>query len=90
MGATKVPPGGEGVALDLPQRPLPGQLKPDASGRCPGRSHTSLNGGCWRALEGGEEKCAEDEYVHKGKCYAPVFPRGRQPTSESSLDAGSP
>ncbi|ADO75848.1 serine/threonine-protein kinase [Stigmatella aurantiaca] len=90
VGATKVPPGGEGVALDLPQRPLPGQLKPDASGRCPGRSHTSLNGGCWRALKGGEEKCAEDEYVHKGECYAPVFSRGRQPTSESSLDAGSP
>ncbi|MDC0711421.1 serine/threonine-protein kinase [Stigmatella sp. ncwal1] len=92
VGSTEVPPGWEGVALDMPQRPLPGQLKPDASGRCPGRNHTSLNGGCWRALKGGEDKCAEDEneYVHKGECYAPVFSRGRQPTSDSAQDAGSP
>jgi eukaryotic-like serine/threonine-protein kinase len=90
VGGQEVHAGWAGVSLDMPQRPLPGQLKPDAAGKCPGRSHTPLHGGCWRALKGGEESCGEDEYVHKGECYAPVFSRARQHTSEGLQDAGSP
>jgi eukaryotic-like serine/threonine-protein kinase len=90
VGSQDGPSGSRAVTLDMPQRPLPGQLRPDASGRCPGRNHTPLRGGCWRALKGGAENCAEDEYLHKGECYAPVFPRGRQATSDNPQDAGSP
>ncbi|SEU36197.1 Serine/threonine protein kinase [Stigmatella erecta] len=90
VGSQDVPSGGEAITLDMPQQPLPGQLRPNTSGKCPGRSHTPIRGGCWRALEGGAENCGEDEYVHAGKCYAPVFSRARPSTSASPRDAGSP
>jgi hypothetical protein len=70
----------EAMAEDSPPEPLPGQLRPDANGRCPRKRHVALNGGCWVEMSNREE-CEEIGYVFKGKCYAPARPRGRQPTS---------
>ncbi|QSQ28215.1 serine/threonine protein kinase [Pyxidicoccus parkwayensis] len=68
------------ISVDLPPRPLPGQTRPDTSGRCPGRSHVAINGGCWKKLSVGAKDCDED-YVYKGGCYSPAFPPARPATS---------
>lgn len=74
----------EGIALELPSKPLPGQHRPDANNRCPRRGQVAINGGCWVQLTMDADTCAangEDGYVYKGRCYAPAFPPRRQPTS---------
>ncbi|MBZ4423331.1 serine/threonine protein kinase, partial [Myxococcus sp. RHST-1-4] len=69
------------IAVELPPRPVPGQTRPDATGRCPRRSQIAINGGCWikAALE--LKDCDEGTYVYKGACYTPAYPPARPPTS---------
>ncbi|MCP3138617.1 serine/threonine protein kinase [Pyxidicoccus xibeiensis] len=72
------------IAVEPPPRaPLPGQARPDAKGRCPGRGHVPINGGCWEKLNRDEKDCDEDYnyYVYKGECYAPAMPKPRPSTS---------
>jgi serine/threonine-protein kinase len=69
------------LAVDLPPRPLPGQTRPDASGRCPKSSQVAINGGCWKKLAVDLKNCADDDFVYKGGCYTPAFPQTRPPTS---------
>jgi hypothetical protein len=69
------------IAVDMPPRPLPGQSRPDANGRCPHRSHVVINGGCWMKLAVDMKDCDEKDYVFKGSCYSPYFPPARLPTS---------
>jgi hypothetical protein len=79
--------GGATVAEELPKL-LPGQLKPDAKGRCRQGLH-AINGGCWMKV--GLEECREDGFayfIYKGTCYLPVFPRARQPSSAPVKPAG--
>lgn len=65
------------IAVDLPPRPIPGQLRPDASGRCPRRSQVAIHGGCWMKLAVDLKECDGDDYTYKGGCYAPAFPPSR-------------
>jgi eukaryotic-like serine/threonine-protein kinase len=80
----------EGIALELPSKPLPGQQRPDAANRCPRPGQSAIHGGCWVQLAMDADTCAangEDGYVYKGRCYAPAFPPQRQPTSTHSPPA---
>jgi serine/threonine-protein kinase len=70
------------VAVDLPRRSFPGQRRPDASGRCPGKAQVAIHGGCWFKLPLDPKDCeGEHYYVYKGGCYAPVISPARPPTS---------
>jgi predicted Ser/Thr protein kinase len=61
---------------------LPGQLRPNAKGRCPHKRQVAFNGGCW-VVELDREKCeALNGLVYKSTCYVPVIPPGRPPTSQ--------
>ncbi|MFP2924774.1 serine/threonine protein kinase [Pyxidicoccus sp. 3LG] len=78
---TRVPSALSVIAVELPPKPLRGQLRPDASGRCAHRGHVSLNGGCWVKLDMSLTDCDEPYYVHKGACYGPAYPPPRPATS---------
>jgi serine/threonine protein kinase len=70
-------------AEDTPPEPLPGQMRPNAKGRCSHPQQVSLNGGCWVRME--REKCEAlvgNGHMYKGVCYVPVLLPGRQPTSQ--------
>jgi serine/threonine protein kinase len=69
------------IAVELPPKPLPGQTRPDAAGRCPRRPQIPINGGCWVKVASSAKECDEDYYVYKGACYGPAFPPARPPTS---------
>ncbi|WP_164000718.1 serine/threonine-protein kinase [Pyxidicoccus caerfyrddinensis] len=69
------------IAVDVPPKPLPGQQRPDATGRCPRRGQVSLNGGCWLRLDLAQKDCDENGYTYDGRCYLPVFPPARPATS---------
>jgi serine/threonine-protein kinase len=82
VASTQELPTGALIALDLPDKPLRGQIRPDANGRCPFRVHVVINGGCWWKAGEDAKDCEENAYVYKGRCYEPVFPRPRPATSE--------
>jgi serine/threonine protein kinase len=73
-------PAGKAITVGGPPKPLPGQLKPDASGHCL-RGQTVINGGCWLKLEVRLDDCAVNGFMHKRGCYTPAFPPTREPTS---------
>jgi hypothetical protein len=74
-------PGEERIAQELPKQPLPGQLKPDAKGRCPAKQ-VAINGGCWGKVDVSPEYCHGNVYVYRGGCYMPISSvPGRLPTS---------
>ncbi|NMO14093.1 serine/threonine protein kinase [Pyxidicoccus fallax] len=68
------------IAVDTPPRPLPGQIRPDATGRCP-QWQVPINGGCWKKLAVDAKNCGEGDFVYKGACYTPAFRPARPPTS---------
>jgi hypothetical protein len=70
------------IELDMPRKPLPGQIKPDKKGVCLSRAQIVINGGCWHALRDARPPCGEDGYEWQGDCYTPVMEKLRQPTSE--------
>jgi len=82
VASTHAPSAGTPIALDLPGKPLRGQVRPDANGRCPFRVHVVINGGCWWKAGEDAKECEENAYVYQGRCYEPVFPRPRPATSE--------
>jgi hypothetical protein len=70
------------MAEDTLPEPQPGQIRPDAKGRCPRKRQVALNGGCWAATSYDREECTElSGHVYKGTCYLPFIPPGRSPTS---------
>jgi serine/threonine-protein kinase len=81
------------VAADMPDKPLPGQARPNASGRCRSRPQVVINGGCWLKVEVDLSECkeSEDNYVYKGACYQPGYapppPATSNPTE--SRDGGN-
>ncbi|WP_164010685.1 serine/threonine protein kinase [Pyxidicoccus trucidator] len=76
------------IAVDLPPKPIPGQRRPDANGRCPSRGQVPINGGCWRKLVITDMKNCDDEaYMYKGACYVPTFPPPRPATSAPTQHA---
>jgi hypothetical protein len=85
------PSAGTFIALDMPDKPLQGQRRPDANGRCPSSVHVVINGGCWWKAGEDTRACAKDYFVYQGRCYEPVFPRPRPATSgptEEARDGG--
>ncbi len=68
------------IAQELPKQPLPGQIKPDAKGRCPTKQ-IAINGGCWVKVDAALEDCHGNLFVYRGGCYLPMLTRGRVPTS---------
>ncbi len=79
--SSHVPSGGTSIALDLPAKPFPGQLRPDASGRCPRNTMVPINGGCWIQTNVDGKRCDKSSYVYQGRCYEPAVPLPRLPTS---------
>jgi eukaryotic-like serine/threonine-protein kinase len=73
----------EAMSEDTLPEPLPGQLRPDAKGRCPGKQQVALNGACWLKASAEREECSWFKgQVFHGTCYLPCVPPGRQPTSD--------
>ena len=72
------------MGMDLPSTPLPGQVRPNASGRCRTKYQVAINGGCWRKLREPPEDCDDSSYVYKDGCFVPVYPPPRPPTSSPS------
>jgi eukaryotic-like serine/threonine-protein kinase len=75
----------EVIGQELPPKPRPGQILPDAKGRCPGRKQIPINGGCWVELSGPDaEECEQNGYVLiKERCYAPALETRRKPPPTS-------
>ncbi len=79
------------LSVDIPPKPFPGQLRPDAKGRCPGKGLITINGGCWSKLPVELKDCDnEASFTYKGACYAPVLSPPRPSTSEPTNRANSP
>jgi eukaryotic-like serine/threonine-protein kinase len=83
MQRAGVPQSLSGLKLDMPKRPLPGQLRPDGAGKCTGKAQVSLNGGCWIQVANLEPPCEKTGYEWKGSCYYPIYAAPREPTSSS-------
>jgi serine/threonine-protein kinase len=70
------------ISVDLPPRPLPGQQRPDANGRCPSKAQVSIHGGCWYKVTVDLKDCeGEGCFIYKSGCYAPALAPSRPPTS---------
>jgi serine/threonine protein kinase len=79
------------IAVDLPPKPLPGQRRPDATGRCPGKVQVAINGGCWTKLAVDLKDCGDWGGVeHKGACYQPAMTWPRPSTSGPTTQDDSP
>ncbi|WP_164001861.1 serine/threonine-protein kinase [Pyxidicoccus caerfyrddinensis] len=81
LSSTAAPSAWSTIALDVPPKPFPGQLRPDANGRCPHKGYVPIHGGCWLKLTLAPKDCEGIAYVHKDECYVPVFPPARPSTS---------
>ncbi len=86
------------ISTDIPSKPYKGQIRPDASGKCPKPGHTLINGGCWIRVRGvALSDCVDDgppgpgpwpwAHIHKKECYVPAFPP-RPATSRRGTTAG--
>ena len=75
----------EAIGQELPPKPRPGQIRPDAKGQCPGRKQIPINGGCWVEATGPvAEECEQNGYVLiKERCYAPALNTRRKPPPTS-------
>ncbi|WP_225410435.1 serine/threonine-protein kinase [Stigmatella hybrida] len=65
-----------GLALEMPKAPLPGQRRPP----CP-RFQLNIQGGCWLEVTQASPPCGEHYYDWKGACYYPVAAPPRPSTS---------
>jgi serine/threonine protein kinase len=76
----------ETISQDPSTQPFPGQLTPDAKGRCPGPKQIPLNGGCWvEHPTKNAEECEENNLVFiKDRCYAPAMGTRRKPPPTSA------
>jgi len=78
----------EAIRQDTAPELMPGQLRPNARGQCPGRQQFSLHGGCWVEYPAKDAaECEEKGQVFiQGRCYARVFGQRRKnpPTSDQA------
>jgi serine/threonine protein kinase len=76
----------ERISQDPPPEPFPGQLTPNAKGRCPEPKQIPLNGGCWGEVPSQDaEKCEKNGWVFlKERCYAPAMGSRRKPPPTSA------
>ncbi|HZI15634.1 MAG TPA: serine/threonine-protein kinase [Myxococcus sp.] len=94
VASPHAPSAGTSISVGIPPRPFPGQLRPDANGRCRYKSFKSLvpiNDGCWTPMNEDPKDCAASEaFYYKGACYVPFFPFDRPAPSSppESRDGG--
>ena len=70
------------LAEDSLPEPVPGQLRPDAKGRCPHKRQLALNGACWVPMDPEEcEALGSNGKLFKGRCYVPVLSPNRPSTT---------
>ncbi|WP_324289914.1 serine/threonine-protein kinase [Pyxidicoccus sp. MSG2] len=81
VSSTVPPSAWSPIALDVPPKPFPGQMRPDANGRCPHKGYVPIHGGCWLKVDLAPKDCVGIAYVYKEACYVPVFPPARPSTS---------
>ncbi|KFE61960.1 serine/threonine protein kinase [Hyalangium minutum] len=76
----------ETISQEPPPEPYPGQLTPNAKGRCPEPKQIPLNGGCWGEVNTKDaEECEKNGWVlTKGRCYAPAMDTRRKPPPTSA------
>jgi serine/threonine protein kinase len=67
----------QGLRLNLPKNPLPGQRRPPCSKR-----EIEINGGCWVLQVNMEPPCGPRIYEWKKGCYLPTSDPAQQPTSD--------
>jgi eukaryotic-like serine/threonine-protein kinase len=73
-----VAPGNKSIAQQVPDEPLPGQMRAP----CRGQGQLEINGGCWRRFAD-PPPCEDGIYEWKGACYWPVQrPRVQPRTSK--------
>ncbi|ADO69309.1 serine/threonine-protein kinase [Stigmatella aurantiaca] len=65
-----------GMALDVPEKPFPGQHRPPC-----GKHELKINDGCWGRLGEAAPPCGTRAYEWKGMCYVPIFDPLRPSTS---------
>jgi hypothetical protein len=73
------------MAEDSPPEPLPGQVRPDAKGKCPGNKQVLINGGCWLEFPAvSARECELNGCVFfENRCYSPALPARRKPPPTS-------
>jgi hypothetical protein len=71
------------IGLEMPRTPFKGQRTPGRDGKCPWRSETPINGGCWMGMKM-EPPCGQEAYEYEGVCYRPTFPAKPEPRSEGA------
>ena len=84
VASVPMPAAGLPIALDMPDKPLRGQVRPDANGRCPRPPLVAINGGCWIKTDEAPKDCGRYSYVYKGGCYEPAAPLPPPATSGST------
>lgn len=71
------------VRSDIPEKPGPNQKR---AGNCdPQRSEVEIKGGCWVKTEHPLPCPIGVQWEHEGRCWLPVAPAARGPTSGGSL-----
>ncbi|MFP2910035.1 serine/threonine protein kinase, partial [Pyxidicoccus sp. 3LFB2] len=79
------------IAVDVPPKPLPGQWRPDVTGRCPGKVQVTINGGCWTKLSVDLKDCDDSGgFEYRSACYFPVMVKPRPATSGPADRDGGP
>jgi hypothetical protein len=74
----------QGIALDMPKRPLTGQVLPPCQGfeveieLTPGKKDTRS---CWVPVKATIEQCKPKGYEYRGGCYVPSYPSSKLPQS---------
>jgi serine/threonine-protein kinase len=59
------------IAVEIPPKPVPGQLRPDSNGRCR-KGQFAINGGCWFKVEVDLSDCSGNASAYNGNCMSPL------------------
>jgi serine/threonine-protein kinase len=75
VASPHTPSAGTLIAMEVPPKPMPGQVRPNAQGRCPFKNLVIINGGCWMKVDDDSEDCTgtENGFVYQGACYMPAM-----------------